>query len=267
MHRCALCLCGNIKSLLAALGGGSEFKMKKDFTLKLTSLGLALVLGAAFAFGSCSGKNNDGKPETTEDPNTEIITADLSKITEDTLPVETLPPEDDTVREPVDNPRAAMMVKYYYDLAMQVYNWIYVECMPITVDNSVEQDGDTYYPIVAVFETALLNDATIETYKDFTDYISAIFDKPIADMLIADARENYRDINGTLHCKVIESNVTDDPTVTSEAFLSKFTSDLFRYTVKETKTVDGNTSVVFRDYVYENTSYGWLWTKFPLITD
>ncbi len=239
--------------------------MKKDFALKLTSLGLALLCGATFALGACGNKKDDHKPETTEDPNTEIITADPGSITEDTFPIETLPPEDDSVREPVDNPRAAMMVKYYYDLAMQVYNWIYVECMPIMVENGVEEDGATYYPIVAAFETALLNDATIETYKDFTDYISAIFDKPIADVLIADARENYRDINGTLYCKPIETIAVTDPSVTSEAFLSKFASDSFRYTVKETKTVDGNTTVTFSDYVYENTSHGWLWTSFPLI--
>lgn len=238
--------------------------MKKDFALKLTSLGLALLCGATFALSSC-GDKADGKTETTEDPSTEIITADLDKETTiDDLPVVTVPVEDDEAREPVDNPRAEMMVKYYYDLAMQVYNWIYVECMPITTEGGVEQDGDTYYPIVAVFETALLNDATIETYKDLTDYISAIFDESIATVLISDTRANYRDINGTLYAKPIEGGAESGEKTEKEAFLSKFTSNLFRYTVKETKTVDGNTTVVFHDYVYENTDAGWRFTSFPL---
>ena len=239
--------------------------MKKDFALKFTSLSLALICGASFALGSCGNKKN-GANDVTEDPSTEIITADPNRDTvQQTFPIETLPVEDDSVREPVDNPRAEMMIKYYYDLAMQVYNWVYVECMPITVENGVEQDGNVYYPIVAVFETALLNDATIETYKDFTDYIYEIFDKPIADVLVSDTRANYRDINGTLYAKPIQSDAEEeDAQSTKEAFLSKFTSGMFRYTVKETKTVDGNTTVVFHDYVYENVDSGWRFTSFPL---
>lgn len=240
-------------------------KMKKDFVLKFTSLGLALICGATFALSACGGEKG-GDSETTPDPATEILTADPTPDTEkETFPIVTLPPEDDSVREPVDNPRAQMMVKYYYDLAMQVYNWAYVECMPITVDNGVDEDGDTYYPIVAVFETALLNDATIETYSDLTEYISEIFDKPIADVIISEVSKNYRDINGTLHCKVIETREDDESRGTMEEFLSKFSSNLFRYTVKETKTVDGDTSVTFHDYVFENTSYGWRFTSFPIV--
>lgn len=265
MCRCAFAPCRILKVSFSRRSGRMEFEMKKDFVLKFTSLGLALLCGASFALSACGGKGN-GKTETTEDPSTEIITAAPNQDTEGPdVPVETLPPEDDTVREPVDNPRAAMMVKYYYDLAMQVYNWIYVECMPITTDGGVEKDGYTYYPIVAVFESALLDGATIETYKDFTDYIYAIFDKPIADILVADSRENYRDINGTLYAKAIGSETgSGDEQIEKEGFLSKYTSDLFRYTIKETKTVDGNTTVVFNDYVYENTAAGWRWTSFPL---
>ncbi len=240
--------------------------MKKDYALKLTSLGLALLCGATFALGACGDKKNDGSKDTTIDPSTEIITVDPNRDTAmQTFPIETLPPEDDTVREPIDNPRATMMIKYYYDLAMQVYNWIYVDCMPVSADGGVEKDGYTYYPIVAVFETALLDDATIETYEDFTDYIYALFDKPIADVLVADARAYYRDINGTLYARTIESvSDTDGEQSAKEAFLSKYTSNLFRYTVKETKTVDGNTTVVFHDYVFENTDAGWRFTSFPL---
>lgn len=263
MRRCALAPCRILKVSFGRGSGRTEFKMKKDFVLKLTSLGLALLCGASFALSACGGKGN-GKTETTEDPSTEIITAAPNRDTDGPdVPVETLPLEDDTVREPVDNPRAAMMVKYYYDLAMQVYNWIYVECMPITIDGGVERDGYTYYPIVAVFETALLDGATIETYKDLTDYIYAIFDKPIADILVADSKENYRDINGTLYAKAIDADAQEDGS-DKDAFLSKYTSDLFRYTIKETKTIDGNTTVVFNDYVYENTAAGWRWTTFPL---
>lgn len=242
--------------------------MKKDFAFKITSLGLALLCGATFALGSCGDKKGNDENETTEDPSTEIITADPAGQTEtDSIPLQTLPVEDDSVREPVDEPRAQMLVKYYYDLAMQVYNWVYTECMPITVEGGVEQDGDIYYPVVAVFETALLDDATIETYDDLKAYISALFDKPIADILIDATKANYRDINGVLYSKPISTSEENNNQVTREEFLSAVGSESFRYTVKETATVDGETTVVFKDYIYKNTAYGWLWTAFPLITD
>ena len=238
--------------------------MNKNSIVKITSLGLALICGATFAFSSCGDKADNKE---TIDPSTEIITADPNaKVTEDTLPLQTLPPEDEDVREPVDNFRAEMMVKYYYDLGIQVYNWVYTECMPINGEG-VEVDGETYYPIAAVFETALLNDAIIKTYDDLTHYIYALFDKPIAEVIAADAAANYRDIDGMLHCKILEpaGEETTDAEVTKEYFLSKFTSDSFRYTEKVTTMKDGETSVTFNDYVFENTANGWRLTAFPLV--
>ncbi len=255
------------KLLIAALRGGTEIEMNKNFAVKITSLGLALLCGATFALSACGDKEESSNKET-EDPSTEILTADPNvKVTEDTFPIETLPPEDENVREPVDNPRAEMMVKYYYDLAMQAYGWVYTECMPITGEDGVEIDGETYYPIVTVFETALLDNATIETYNDLTDYINAIFDKAIAEVIVADTVENYRDIDGVLHCRIFDPKTDDsaDAEITTEAFLSKVGSESFRYTVKETVMKDGETTVYFHDYVYENTSNGWRWTAFPLV--
>ncbi len=241
--------------------------MKKEFAVKVTSLGLALLCGATFALSAC-GDKGEKKPDETKDPSTVIITAGTDEQAPiETIPLVTDPVEDDSVREPVDSPRAEMLVKYYYDLAMQVYNWIYVECMPITVDNGIEQDGDMYYPIVAVFETALLDNATIKTYSDLESYIRAIFEKPLADVLVADSLESYRDIDGALYCKGVDYQPEDtsDAQVTAEAFLSDMGSDHFRYTIKETTMKDGETTVVYHDYIYENTSNGWRWTAFPIV--
>ncbi len=260
--------------------------MKDKFTFKLTALFLALLLGALFALASCGkGKGADETSDTTNETVDTDTGAQTKETEADTDPMDSESLPDENERVPVSNPQAEAMVKHYFDLAMQVYDWLYESHMPVSEDAYAEEDGAKYYPVIGMSETPILDGGSIETYDDLCDYIYELFDGDIARILVSKSDGCYRDINGRLHCRIDSEDVENsedgngesdvengdgepadtEDTVTERYFVSLVSKDAVRYTLEQKRERAGEEpETVYIDYIFSNTSGGWCWTVFPL---
>ncbi len=240
--------------------------MVRKITALLLSI-LILILAA-----SCGGGGNTEGEGTS--PETEVKVPDVPK---ETTPVETeaketepIPPEEP--RTPVENKEATEFIEYQYARAVEAFEWITKENMPINKRVAFGENGATYYKTANENTYALLDNSAITSFSLLEKYLRGIFDTKIADELVEMAKIHYADYEEYLCCLEfgpdIETIYPTDPEeeettditdnlpepdadediseeeqtpqkqlISTEYFLSQFEEDLMRYTVKLTYEV------------------------------
>jgi hypothetical protein len=145
--------------------------MKKLLALLLAA---AVCTAAALTFTACSDPIEESPA--IEDPIVDDNVIDT--------PAE-LPDE----HEDLDPPPTDEQVEAAYLTALEACGWFTLTTLSTDVDDSVEEDGNTFYRVT---------DERFSTYQELETYLKTIFTERFVDELLA-ADEKYRDIDGALY--------------------------------------------------------------------
>ena len=234
---------------------------------KITALLLVILI--LILSVSCGNHTSEGNisPETEE--KAPEGAKETTPVETDAKETETLPP--DEPRTPVENDEATEFIEYQYARAVEAFEWITKENMPINIRVAFGENGATYYKTANGMTYALLDNSSITTFSLLEKYLRGIFDTKIADELVETAKIHYADFDGYLCCLEFgpdietiyptdegeeeTTNVTDNlpepdmdedipeeqepqrELISTEYFLSQFEENLMRYTAKLTYKV------------------------------